>query len=172
MTRKKRFSAHGLDTQDIEMSMTPMIDVTFLVLIFFMCTLRFKTLEGQLTAYLPKDVGPNHAPSDLLEPLDVGIHVRAAGTQLASDGRPWSPELGGRWDFGPDRRVEYSIGPRRGLALKDLRSELARLDLVASGRAISLVPGEGTVQAEAVEVLDLLTAAGLDQVRIQGAARD
>ncbi|MDF1837417.1 MAG: biopolymer transporter ExbD, partial [Planctomycetota bacterium] len=39
------------------MDMTPMIDVTFLLLIFFMCTLKFKVLEGKLTAYLPKDVG-------------------------------------------------------------------------------------------------------------------
>ena len=37
--------------------MTPMIDVTFLLLIFFMCTLKFKILEGKLGAYLPKDVG-------------------------------------------------------------------------------------------------------------------
>ena len=34
-----------------ELQMTPMIDVTFLLLIFFMCTLKFKVLEGKLGAY-------------------------------------------------------------------------------------------------------------------------
>ncbi|MEL6716433.1 MAG: biopolymer transporter ExbD, partial [Planctomycetota bacterium] len=42
-----------------ELEMTPMIDVTFLLLIFFMCTLKFKVLEGKLGAYLPK--GGMHA---------------------------------------------------------------------------------------------------------------
>jgi len=50
-----------------ELEMTPMIDVTFLLLIFFMCTLKFKTLEGKLAAYLPKDVGVNQADA---EPID------------------------------------------------------------------------------------------------------
>ena len=44
---------------EIKMDMTPMIDVVFQLMIFFMCTIKFKTLEGKLTAYLPKDVGVN-----------------------------------------------------------------------------------------------------------------
>lgn len=35
--------------------LTPMIDVTFLILVFFLCTIKFKTLEGKLDSYLPKD---------------------------------------------------------------------------------------------------------------------
>ncbi len=52
---------------DCEMEMTPMIDVTFLLLIFFMCTLKFKTLEGKLAAYLPKDVGVNQTDAEPIE---------------------------------------------------------------------------------------------------------
>ena len=44
---------------ECELQMTPMIDVVFLLLIFFLCTIKFKTLEGKLAAYLPKDVGVN-----------------------------------------------------------------------------------------------------------------
>ena len=40
-----------------DMDMTPMIDVVFQLLIFFMCATKFKTLEGKLLAYLPKDKG-------------------------------------------------------------------------------------------------------------------
>jgi len=42
---------------EIRMEFTPMIDVVFLLLIFFMCTLQFKTLEGILGTYLPTDRG-------------------------------------------------------------------------------------------------------------------
>jgi biopolymer transport protein ExbD len=35
-----------------------MIDCTFLLLIFFMLATKFKTVEGRLKAFLPKDRGP------------------------------------------------------------------------------------------------------------------
>ena len=50
--------------EEIEMQMTPMIDVVFLLLIFFLCTLKFKLLEGKLAAYLPKDLGGNSMPAE------------------------------------------------------------------------------------------------------------
>lgn len=40
-----------------ETNMTPMIDVIFQLLIFFMCATKFRILEGKLTSYLPKDKG-------------------------------------------------------------------------------------------------------------------
>lgn len=36
------------------LSLTPMIDVTFLLLIFFMLACKFRTVEGKLKAFLPK----------------------------------------------------------------------------------------------------------------------
>ena len=38
-----------------ELPMTPMIDIIFQLLIFFMCSMQFKELEGKLTSWLPKD---------------------------------------------------------------------------------------------------------------------
>lgn len=37
--------------------LTPMIDVTFLLLIFFVLNLKFKVPEGEMENYLPKDQG-------------------------------------------------------------------------------------------------------------------
>jgi len=45
------------EMNEMKMDMTPMIDVIFQLLIFFMCSLKFKSLEGKLASYLPKDVG-------------------------------------------------------------------------------------------------------------------
>ena len=49
--------------QNVEMDMTPMIDVVFLMIIFFIC-IDFKVLESKLPAYMPKDKGssPTVAP--------------------------------------------------------------------------------------------------------------
>lgn len=41
----------------MEINMTPMIDVIFQLIIFFMCSIHFKSLEGKLYSYLPKDKG-------------------------------------------------------------------------------------------------------------------
>lgn len=42
---------------DVELSLTPMIDVTFLLLIYFMVTSKFKKSEGKIDAFLPRDRG-------------------------------------------------------------------------------------------------------------------
>ncbi|MBI4712244.1 MAG: biopolymer transporter ExbD [Planctomycetes bacterium] len=43
----------------MDIPMTPMIDVIFQLMIFFMCSIHFKSLEGKLYSYLPKDKGMN-----------------------------------------------------------------------------------------------------------------
>ena len=57
--KKKRRSGDSNNAiqEEVKLELTPMIDVTFLILIFFMCTLKFKTLEGKLVSYLPTDKG-------------------------------------------------------------------------------------------------------------------
>lgn len=61
-------------TEPTKMELTPMIDVTFLLLIFFLCSIKFKILEGKLQTFLPKDVGVNASPVDkMLEKIDIRI---------------------------------------------------------------------------------------------------
>jgi len=52
-----------------ELPMAPMIDVIFQLLIFFMCTMHFKSLEGKLSSHLPKDKGLISS-EDLDPPMD------------------------------------------------------------------------------------------------------
>ena len=62
--------------EEVEMQMTPMIDVTFLLLIFFMCSIKFKLLDGKMAAYLPRDVGVNATPAEeMLEKIDINVKV-------------------------------------------------------------------------------------------------
>lgn len=65
--------------QEIKTDMTPMIDVTFLLLIFFMCTLHFKSVEGMLPANLPKDIGVFSKPAKRTP--EEPIYIRIMKTQ-------------------------------------------------------------------------------------------
>ena len=64
---------HAEETK-AELSMTPMIDVVFLLLIFFMCATKFKTLEGKLVSTLPRDKGLK-ATTEVLKQLEE-IRIR------------------------------------------------------------------------------------------------
>jgi biopolymer transport protein ExbD len=41
-----------------ELPLTPMIDVIFQLLVFFMCAAHFKQIEGKLDSYMPNGPGP------------------------------------------------------------------------------------------------------------------
>jgi biopolymer transport protein ExbD len=62
------------------MDLTSMIDVVFLLLVFFLVTLQFRVLEGRFDSHLPKDVGAG-AESDrlLIDPLPLHIEVLERG---------------------------------------------------------------------------------------------
>ena len=73
--KKKKF-------EEMKPDMTPMIDVTFLLLIFFIVTLKFKVLEGRLDAALPKDRGTSTAESEEIEKLDIMLYIAEPGELL------------------------------------------------------------------------------------------
>jgi biopolymer transport protein ExbD len=60
-------------------NMTPMIDVVFQLLIFFMLSMHFKEVEGKLLSQLPKDKGL--APTHVLQPelQEIRIVICAGG---------------------------------------------------------------------------------------------
>lgn len=78
MPRKRK--ADKAIKEEIKMELTPMIDVTFLILIFFLCTLKFKTLEGKLLSYLPQDQGLTSKP-DPIPKEDAEIRIRVPRTE-------------------------------------------------------------------------------------------
>ena len=53
-----------------EAPMSPMIDVVFQLLIFFLLTMNFKEVEGKLLSQLPK-IGPHDGPPAILEELRI-----------------------------------------------------------------------------------------------------
>ena len=74
--------------EEIKLELTPMIDITFLILIFFML-MPFKTLEGKLLAFLPTDKGIQPIPQDPVDTFDIDVHI------IPREHKPrnWGPKL-------------------------------------------------------------------------------
>ncbi len=56
MAKKKEFDDPAKAARTT-VNMTPMIDVTFQLIIVFLCSMKFRTLDMKIEAFLPKDVG-------------------------------------------------------------------------------------------------------------------
>ncbi|MHC4249934.1 MAG: ExbD/TolR family protein [Planctomycetota bacterium] len=120
-----------------------MIDVTFLLLIFFLCSMNFKSVERALGAELPKKDGQMIGlppPDDDDIPIRVKLHWANARGQVIHSPRSAYPE-----DFqGVRRHVDLGgahVVVRVGrLGVRDL-NELARTlaDLAARDSDISVV---------------------------------
>ena len=61
-------------TPDSELNMTPMIDIVFQLILFFLFNLRFKDLDYRIDSALPKKVGVE--PTPVLDPPTPKITVR------------------------------------------------------------------------------------------------
>ena len=170
----------ALAREECEMQMTPMIDVVFLLLIFFMCTLKFKTLEGKLSAYLPKDVGVNQMDAEPIEKVDILMLVKNDGVKLRPDGTPYTKDdelKDRRFVYDDSRVVEYSIGPNRTRDIKELARRLRKnyKDRIAMGQdkvPATIDARPGTIYADVVKVLDAAVEAGFTDITFMGAHDD
>lgn len=66
--------------EDIKLQLTSMIDVTFLLLIFFML-LPFRSLERKVAAYLPKDRGLAKTKIKLDETTKITVELKRTETE-------------------------------------------------------------------------------------------
>ena len=87
----------------VKLDMTPMIDIVFQLLIFFILTLRIAASEGQFEVHLPRQSSGPPRPTTAL-PLEVRL-LAGAGGELA----------------------EVSLNGRRLSGLEELHREVERL---------------------------------------------
>jgi biopolymer transport protein ExbD len=157
--------------EEATLEMTPMIDVTFLLLIFFMCTLKFKTLEGKLAAYLPKDVGVNQQQAEPIPKVEITLRVIEPGTKYAPGGPSkglWKGEPGTRFSYGPDRSIMYQIGPRKTTDLTEVQRRLKTLHQEDPERPATIDARPGIIYADVVKVLDAALDADFKEVTFVG----
>lgn len=170
--------------EDVKVDMTPMIDVVFLLIIFFLC-IDFKVLEAKLPAYLPKDKGAQTFKVDPMEQLSVKIVCENLGRKVARiDGkepgtvnpttkRPYPYRFEGH-------RVRYEVGPKTVSNLEQLKTELTR---IASDKSlwqkdkdtgelkpmpVVVEPATNTVYDDVAKAVDAVKAAGFVDINFGG----
>ncbi len=165
--------------EEVKPDMTPMIDVVFLMIIFFIC-IDFKVLESKLPAYLPKDRGSHGSLLQPQEQLAVKVFVESEGTKNYPDGvspgaisddtkRPFRFVLSGH-------RVRWEIGPKPFSSLEQAKAELARVaadpgsqipDKAKGGRKLLgcvIEAYAGTYYEDVVKTADACKEAGFTEI--------
>ncbi|MFT7679954.1 MAG: biopolymer transport protein ExbD [Planctomycetota bacterium] len=161
-----------LQDEVCELEMTPMIDVTFLLLIFFIVTLKFKVLEGKLTAYLPKDVGVNSSDAEPIEKVAILLRPRVEGTKMSADGKSVYNDPTGqkRFIWGPDRVLEYSVGSTKTTNLDEITKRLTKIYKDRDDEAPATIDARpGTCYGDVVPLLDAAINAGFTDITFVGA---
>ncbi len=163
-------AAKELTNQKAALELTPMIDVSFLILIFFMC-LPFKTLEGKLLAFLPTDKGINPIPQPPPNEIMVSVHIMGRREQP----RAWGLE-GSQITVSMPTEVMYKFADRETDDLKRVGQWIADAKkAAAAGGGTATVKGEikaghKTPHKFVVAVLNKFSEAGLEKVDFYGTA--
>lgn len=174
MTRRKKSQAlQGISKADCKLEMTPMIDVTFLLLIFFMCTLKFKTLEGKLSAFLPKDVGVNTSPAQPKEKIEIRLDVKNPGNKIrpGKDAALYSAEdeaKRARYVFDKSRVITYSIGAKKTTDIREVENTLRAFFKQDPTRPATIDPRQGIITSDVVALLDVALNIGFTDITFVG----
>jgi biopolymer transport protein ExbD len=157
--------------EEYKMEMTPMIDVTFLLLIFFLLTLKFKILEGKLAAYLPKDVGNQTTSSDVIEKVEIKLTVLEAGTKMDPQDptKPWNGET--RFEY-VGRKIRYHVGPQKTEDVRVLKERIQRLydqaKRTGETRPMTIDARKGICYKDVIQVLDAAVEIGFEDITFVG----
>lgn len=169
--------------EEVKPDMTPMIDVVFLMIIFFIC-IDFKVLESKLPAYLPKDKGSQSSMVEPQEQLSVKIYVENAGTPVYPAGigpKDINPASGRPFRFKlENHRVKWEVGPKPLYDLQKVKEELERIardpssqvpDKETGGKKLMscvIEPYPGTFYEDVAKTTDACTAAGFTEINYGG----
>ena len=159
-------------SKEAEMDMTPMIDVVFLLIIFFLC-IDFRVLEAKLPAYLPKDKGSQATEVEPQEQLRIKIKVVSRGTEeLRPNGTSYRLV---------DHKVSYSVGPKKVETLTELKEELETIekdenrkvpDLKNPGQTkligVVIEPDTGVVYGDVAPCVDAISSVGFKDINFGG----
>ncbi|MSR45928.1 MAG: biopolymer transporter ExbD [Planctomycetes bacterium] len=157
MTSKNRELAESTFALD----MTPMIDCVFNLLIFFLCHINFKLLEGKIPAYLPKDVGANASPIDrLLEKVLIRV-TRSAPPKLKDSNWTWHED-----------QIAIELQGRRQAGLAEFHSAILGLLKSSPDAKATLHPGEGTLYIDCVKVINECLRANFVDITLAGTPLD
>lgn len=120
---------------------TPMIDIVFNLLIFFMCATKFRTTEGFIMCFLPKNRGQGSGTPT----IDLN-EVRIKLLWYGSDGRPTNDDAGyvvvkiGDQSFNQPGEIEQSRPPEKSTVWSGMYEKLNSFKAGYSGSSEKGLP--------------------------------
>jgi len=129
-----------VDDIDLKLEIAPLIDVVFLLLIYFMVTAALLKKEGDIAFMLPANV----AAEEVVDiPVEVLIEITADGTV----------------------QVEGMRFSREDLDLDELVSQIIGLQAIAASQQspffVNILPDEDALHRRIIDVMDACAAAGV-----------
>ena len=169
--------------EDSALNMTPMIDVCFQLIVFFMLTLRFKSIDRRFESALPKDRGQASSPATLTPFQEITVKLFRKNRE-DKDGQFTRIRVGEAFTVdmpkGPWPKDSIGEDTRRKqeeLLMKGVEDAIAKA-WAAQGKApevkgeIKAPPPDGhsVPHGDVMKVLDAFLATGMTQVNFEGAA--
>jgi biopolymer transport protein ExbD len=154
---------------DSMLNMTPMIDVVFQLILFFLFSLKFKSLDYRFESELPKNVGPHETslPAEVVPRLSVALYrldeidPAKARTKMKFAGAEW---------IVPDV-ASYDERDKTFASLREKLRQVSRATSVFEGEIKTPLPsGAAVPHADVMKVLDAFIEAEIANVKFEGAA--
>jgi biopolymer transport protein ExbD len=155
--------------EEMKIELTPMIDVAFLIIIFFMC-LPFKTLDGKLQAFLPTDKGISPIEQDPLNEIMVKVHIVARAEKPGTFGPPEATQ-----QVTKPTVFKFKIGDTETDDITEVADYIDQAYKTAEGSENTVVKGEIKAGHKVphkfvVAILNQFAKAGLEKVDFYGTA--
>ena len=171
------------EPQETELNMTPMIDIVFQLIIFFLLSLKFKTIDRRIESMLPDDRGLQAIPDTPVDELKIKFKVFRR--ELASPTNAYTLikldnaaqfRLPAGWK---GRRLESAARVKQydtviATITENLRTRIATyggMPDAVKGEIVAPPPHGGAVpHGDVVSLLNTFIDVGLMDVRFEGTA--
>jgi biopolymer transport protein ExbD len=174
MNAPSRGPAAAAEVEETQRNLTPMIDVVFQLIVFFLLTLEFSTPEHEIHASLPR---PGMAPTPEFVPTPPTVRVRVFRRDEEDFGRAHTVarvDSGGTIELPPTAEDDR---PAREAALARIGREAAlRKEALEGDEPVRAVidarppTGARVPHGEVVGILDALIEAGFRHIAFEGTA--
>ena len=164
-------------TEEAGLNMTPMIDIVFQLILFFLLNLRFKALDYRIESQLPKDRGLAPTPEMKTDIPSIKILLfrenmddkNASFTKIKVAGQEYKLDHDG-WTG--NRKVDQGMEDARDKKYAGIQAKI--VELYKSNKELKgeietpLPKGAAVPHSDVIRVLDCFLGAGITEVNFVG----
>ncbi len=162
-----------------ELNMTPMIDIVFQLILFFLFNLRFKSMDYRIESALPKDRGIEATPQ-MVEPIpSIKVLLFRLNPDSEKEARTKikigtvHEEILPPYNYTGDRKNDMALEKERDAKFAALSAVIKRIraDKPEFKGEIDTPPPSGlqVPHADVIRILDAFLEAGITEVNFVGA---